>query len=162
MQPAPLVVSDQDPFLRDLVAQVTSIHCADYFTSHIGTMQHEQRAVVSRFQSALLDHLRGAFQGVDWKQEHCPNPATRDSIDIFGKGSVGVIAIELDKNRADQVAKKFVSRMAVLPSTVPVYFLSICYPGTDRMSKAECVKYFGYCKTLALRMSSHYAGLIIQ
>jgi hypothetical protein len=84
------------------------------------------------------------------------------SIDIFGKSSDRLIAIELDKNRADQVAKKFVSRVAALPSTLPVYFLSVCYPGTDRMNKAECVKYFDYCKTLDLRMDSHYAGFIIQ
>jgi hypothetical protein len=83
-------------------------------------------------------------------------------IDIFGKSADRLIAIELDKNRADQVAKKFVSRMAALPSTVPVYFLSVCYPGTVRMNKTECVKYFGYCKTLALRMGSHYAGFLMQ
>ena len=71
------------------------------------------------------------------------------------------MAIELDKNRADQVAKKFVSRMAILPTTT-VYFISLCYPGTEMMNKSECAKYFGYCATLAHRMGSHYAGLIIE
>ncbi len=162
MKPSLHVVSDEDPFLQRLVAHVATIECMDYFSTHLGTAQCEQRSIVSRFQGALVDHLRSAFEAIEWEQEHCPNPATRDSIDIFGITADRLIAIELDKNRADQVAKKFVSRMAALPSTVPVYFLSVCYPGTDRMNKAECVKYFGYCKTLALRMGSHYAGLIIQ
>ena len=162
MKPSPIVVSDQDAFLQSLVACVATVECATYFSNHLGAMQHEQRDIVSRFQAALLEHLRSAFEDVEWKQEHCPSPVTRDSIDIFGKAVGSVIAIELDKNRADQVAKKFVSRMAALPPTLLVYFFSVCYPGTDRMNKAECVKYFGYCKTLALRMGSHYAGFIIQ
>ena len=29
------------------------------------------------------------------------------------------------------------------------------------MNRLECEKYFGYCATLALRMGSHYAGLVI-
>jgi len=96
-----------------------------------------------------------------WSVEHRPSATNRDSIDIFGQSSDFVVAIELDKNRADQVAKKFVSRMALLPATT-VYFISLCYPGTERMNRSECEKYFGYCATLARRMGNHYAGLIID
>ena len=71
------------------------------------------------------------------------------------------MVIELDKNRADQVAKKFVSRMALIPSTT-VYFVSLCYPGTENMNKAECEKYFGYCAALSNRMGCHYAGFNIE
>ena len=105
MSPSPLVVSDQDAFLLHLVEHVRTIECTAYFSTHLGTPQHEQRDVVSRFQSELLDHLRKSFEGIEWKQEHCPNPVSRDSIDIFGTSDDGLIAIELDKNRADQVAK---------------------------------------------------------
>ena len=125
-------------------------------------MQHEQRTLVGRFQSALLTHLALGFSSIDWKQEYCPNSQTRDSIDIFGATTTFTIAIELDKARADQVAKKFVSRMAMLPSAPPVYFLSVCYPGTEHMNPRECTKYFGYCRDLALRMGAHYAGLLVQ
>ena len=93
--------------------------------------------------------------------EHRPSSKNRDSIDIFGEGKGFVVAIELDKNRADQVAKKFVSRMAMLPPT-KIYFISLCYPGTQNMNKPECRKYFSYCSTLALRMGNHYAGFIIN
>lgn len=163
MQPLPSVISDQDPFLQALVKCVSSIECSSYFSHHLGAMQHEQRSIVARFQAALLEHLSAEFKDeFEWMQEHCPSSETKDSIDIFGKACDRWVAIELDKNRADQVAKKFVSRMAALPSTASVYFLSVCYPGTERMNKAECVKYFGYCQELALRMGSHYAGFIIQ
>jgi hypothetical protein len=162
MKPSLHVISGGDLFLQRLVARITTIECTDYFSSHLEAEQREQRNFVSRFQGALVNHLRPMFDDVEWKKEYCPNPATRDSIDIFGKTADRLIAIELDKYRADQVAKKFVSRMAALPSAAPVYFLSVCYPGTERMNKNECVKYFGYCKTLAVRMGTHYAGLIIQ
>jgi hypothetical protein len=96
-----------------------------------------------------------------WASEYQPNNSFRDSIDLFGKGNDFVVAIELDKTRADQVAKKFVSRMAIIPSTV-IYFISLCYPGTDKMNHSETSKYFEYCATLARRMSNYYADLIIQ
>lgn len=92
--------------------------------------------------------------------EYAPSKRLKDSIDIYGESEDFVVAIELDKNRADQVAKKFVSRVALLPDE-KVYFLSICYPGTKRMNLNECVKYFGYCSNLAKRMSGVYAGLVI-
>jgi hypothetical protein len=71
------------------------------------------------------------------------------------------VVIELDKHRADQVAKKFVSRIAILPPTT-IYFISLRYPGTDDMNRPECEKYFSYCEILASKMGHHYAGFIIE
>ena len=165
MTPSPLVVSERDvPFYRPWLSTLAPLSARHTFSDHIGAKQHEQRDIVARFQTALVEHLRWGqdLEGVEWRQEHSPNHATRDSIDIFGTSGDRLIAIELDKNRADQVAKKFVSRMAALPSTKQIYFVSLYYAGTDRMSPAECIKYFGYCKTLACRLGSHYAGFIIK
>jgi len=162
MKPLLHVTSGKDRFLQDLVECVSSVDCSEFFANNIGTLQREQRKIVLGFQTMLINHLRRAFKAVEWKHEYRHNSALRDSIDIFGMDGCRLIAIELDKNRADQVAKKFVSRMAFLPSTESIYFLSLCYPGTARMNKTECVKYFDYCKTLAIRLGSHYAGFIIQ
>jgi len=71
-------------------------------------------------------------------------PSTKEAIDVFGKTDSALVVIELDKNRADQVAKKFVSRSATFKNE-KIYYISLCYPGTDRMNLSECVKYFGYC-----------------
>lgn len=160
MTPALAVVSDSDAFLCSVVASISSIECSNFFSTHIGKSQTDQKLLVAGFQSLAAATLGNAFKEVQWSVEHCPSPKNRDSIDIFGKGAEFVVVVELDKNRADQVAKKFVSRMALLPST-KVYFVSLCYPGTEKMNKAECTKYFGYCSALAIRMGCHYAGFIV-
>jgi hypothetical protein len=159
--PTLAVVSDNDAFLRSLVASIASVECSNFFSAHIGKSQTDQKLLVSGFQAIAAAALSNAIEEVQWSVEHCPSPTNRDSIDIFGRGAGFVVVIELDKNRADQVANKFVSRMALLPST-KVYFVSLCYPGTERMNKAECTKYFGYCSALALRMGCHYAGFIVE
>lgn len=161
LTPALAVVSDDDAFLRSLVASIARMDCSRYFTRHIGQSQTDQKLLVAGFQTFAVAALGNAIKEVHWSAEHCPSPHSRDSIDIFGKGAGFVVVIELDKNRADQVAKKFVSRMALLPFT-KVYFVSLCYPGTEHMNKAECTKYFGYCSAIAVRMGCHYAGFTVE
>ena len=160
MRPTLLRQSDEQPILRSIITSLTSINCSEHFSEHDGRSQPEKRSIVGGFQGIVRFSLERAIPEIEWSEEHRPSRTNRDSIDIFGRGLEFVVAIELDAWRADQVAKKFVSRMALLPATT-VYFISLCYPGTERMNREECEKYFGYCATLALRMGSHYAGLVI-
>ncbi|MDY6920512.1 MAG: hypothetical protein SV765_09910 [Pseudomonadota bacterium] len=150
-----------DVWFDDLVDAIGQFQCENYFSDHIGMRQQEQKAVVNRFQNDLVSKLNECNLGVNWRQEYMPSRGQRDSIDIYADGGDFAVAIELDKNRADQVAKKFVSRFALMPSK-KVYFISLCYPGTDRMNINECVKYFQYCANLAKRMGGVYAGFIVQ
>jgi len=160
MKPELLVSSDDDAVLSSIISCISGIECCKFFSSHLGKSQPQQKQVVTDFQRLIESVLAGVMQDIEWSMEYCPSRQNRDSIDIFGKGNGFVVAIELDKNRADQVAKKFVSRMAILPAT-RIYFISLCYPGTENMNKPECAKYFNYCSTLALRIGNHYAGFII-
>lgn len=161
MKPRLSVSSDDDEFLKSLVACIGCIECSAFFSTHLGKPQSDQKRLVASFQSFAASALKSSIQDVEWSMEYSPSPKNRDSIDIFGRGTGFVVVIELDKSRADQVAKKFVSRLALLPST-KVYFVSLCYPGTERMNLSECEKYFGYCSALALRTSNHYAGFIVE
>ncbi|MCR4302625.1 MAG: hypothetical protein NUV63_00140 [Gallionella sp.] len=160
MKPEILVQSDDDIALRSIISSISSIECSKFFSDHLGKSQPDQRIIVTGFQRFAKSVLAAAMPDIEWSMEHCPSRESRDSIDIFGKGNGFVVAIELDKNRADQVAKKFVSRTAILPPTI-IYFISLCYPGTENMDRSECAKYFSYCSTLSLRMNNHYAGFII-
>jgi len=160
VKPKLLEKSNDDTVLSSIISCISGIECSKFFLDHLSKSQSDQRLLVANFQAFARSKLAGAIQDVEWVEEHCPSQQNRDSIDIFGNGDGFVVVIELDKNRADQVAKKFVSRMALLPSTM-VYFVTLCYPGTERMSKSECKKYFGYCSVLARRMGCHYAGFII-
>src|SRR5438093_2299690 len=132
MRPILLAQSDtDDSFLGVLVASIASIDCMEYFTDHLGHSQSQQKTAVRRFQQTVVDALTTAFPAITWHLEHQPS-AGRDSIDIFGQGTGANVVIELDKSRADQVAKKFLSRSAMF--TEIIYYVSLCYPGTDHMS----------------------------
>ncbi|UCZ56032.1 hypothetical protein LGV61_09895 [Desulfurispirillum indicum] len=152
--------TDQDERLNSILNVITDVDCRDYFSSHLGEPQHVQKAIVANFQKSVFQRLQDSIPSLSWMMEYTPSKSQKDSIDIYGESEAFVVAIELDKNRADQVAKKFVSRIALLPDK-KVYFLSLCYPGTAGMNLNECVKYFGYCANLAKRMSGVYAGLVI-
>lgn len=162
MKPELHVASDaSDPLLGALVACIESISCIEHFTDHLERNQREQASIVQRFQEAAAMRLAADFREMRWSQEHLPNPGSRDAIDIFGASDEGFVVIELDKNRADQVAKKFVSRCAVFRDK-KIYYISLCYPGTRRMNVGECVKYFRYCSDLSKRLGNVYAGFVIR
>lgn len=151
----------EDEYLQRLIKVIEGIDCAYYFSDHLGSGQSEQRGIVNRFQHDLLARLQAHISETKWEAEHIPHVNQRDSIDIYGENEDNVVAIELDKHRADQVAKKFVSRLAILPER-KVYFVSLCYPGTANMNKRECIKYFGYCANLCKRMGNAYVGFTLE
>jgi len=161
MQPCLLVSSSQR--LSGIADHIGRLACGQYFRLHLGLSQGQQKVIVGQFQDALLDHLRSGFGQFQWSKEHAPSHNHDDAIDIFGTDGASIIAIEIDKPRADQVAKKFLSRMALLhPLGKPIYYLAVCYPGTEKMSQPECLKYFSYCQILANELGHEYGGFIIQ
>nr|WP_254318922.1 hypothetical protein [Vibrio cholerae] len=156
-----VISSPDDDVLQRLTSIIEALPCQSYFADHLTKSQVEQRKIVSAFQKELYQELFVEFAGVTWSREFSPCSTSSDAIDIYGDNEDFVVAIELDKHRADQVAKKFVSRMAIMPDK-KIYYVSICYPGTKSMSKPECIKYFGYCSNLALRMQNEYLGFMVE
>ncbi|MCV6612227.1 MAG: hypothetical protein OIF55_15760 [Amphritea sp.] len=153
--------SEQDVWLNRLLSVITSLECSEFFLNHLGKFQTEQKTIVKGFQERLFGLLDSEIPELEWHMEYAPSEHQKDSIDIYGECKDFVVALELDKNRADQVAKKFVSRVALMPSK-KIYFISLCYPGTEKMNLNECLKYFGYCSNLTQRMSGLYAGLVTE
>lgn len=109
----------------------------------------------------VTTRLSKALPNIRWSQEHQQSTTQDDAVDIFGESSDALVVIELDKHRADQLAKKFLSRTAIF-SGKKFYYIALCYPGTKSMSKGEAIKYFGYCANIARRLRNGYAGFIIQ
>jgi len=144
-----------------IISCICNFDCSSFFGSHLGKSQSDQKKIVSNFQTLICDELANNITNISWQLEYSPNTGKRDSIDIFGSNNDIHIVIELDKHRADQVAKKFVSRNALLINK-SVFYISLCYPGTSNMNPSECIKYFGYCKQLSKRMGNEYAGFIIE
>ena len=145
---------------KQIITIIEKFESEDYFSNLIGKSQPEQKTIVAKFQNDLYKKLSSEIVEIKWELEYQPNVDARDAIDIFGIFKDFVVAIELDKHRADQVAKKFISRSALL-SKKTIFFVSLCYPGTVNMQINETKKYFKYCKILSEKINNDYAGFII-
>ena len=145
---------------KQIITIIEEFDSKDYFSNLIGKSQSEQKEIVTKFQNDLYEKLSSEIIEIKWELEYQPENNARDAIDIFGISKNFVVVIELDKHRADQVAKKFISRSALL-SKKTIFFISLCYPGTANMPINETKKYFKYCKILSEKIDNEYAGFII-
>jgi len=118
-------------------------------------------------QNDLVYYLNENYSKFVWETEFKASNLHKDSVDIFGKAdnTEYIHVIELDTHRADQIAKKFVSRMALFEKS-NVCYTAICYPGTKNMPVNEVKKYFDYCSIIAQNLSTKsiksFKGLFIN
>ena len=111
-----------------------------------------KHAWVSEFQKKLQENLSSGKNGYTWETECPPSNSVHDRIDVCGvpkgspKGTPKWI-IEIDATRADQIAKKFVSRLALCGLGESINYVAIMYPDTAN-GKAECEKYLRYCRDI--------------
>ncbi len=135
--------------LRNGLLDFTGSYDAEGFKKSPG--QKEKGVVVKQFTSDILQHLSECTKSFQFDDE-VPAVGARDRFDLLGsipnKAFPGAIVIEVDAHRADQVAKKFVSRSALLKDE-PLVYVAIVYPGTKNMNSIECGKYFKYCSWLS-------------
>ena len=128
--------------------------------------EHED---VSYLQESIKEYLQLKMKAFSWKTEYKPCKSNGDRIDIYGDSDESdyKVVIELDAHRADQVAKKFLSRMALLENENVIY-IALCYPGTKNMSVNETKKYFNYCTTITNLLSKNskvtktFSGIILK
>ncbi|QGS17282.1 MULTISPECIES: hypothetical protein [Capnocytophaga] len=112
-------------------------------------LREEVKELVLELQKSLKSYLETVLKEYKWETEYTPSDNQRDSFDIFGRNEKTdhCIIIELDPHRADSVAKKFVSRMAIMIDK-NITYIAFIYPGTDKMSIPETNKYIVYCQDL--------------
>lgn len=130
----------------------------DYMTNYFNVANNP----VKNLQYKLLDALKGEIRSMAWEAEHRLSKSCNDSADIFGSNDQAQVVIELDTTRADQVAKKMVSRFYYCCGK-PTIYIALLYPGTDNMSVNECKKYFKYGKKLLMEINeeSMFIGVIL-
>lgn len=122
----------------------------------------DKSKIVKEIQNKLCKELNDNNIGhkASWEKEYRDEKKERyDRIDLFSeiKECDLKLIIELDAHRADQVAKKFLSRQALFEGNNLIY-ISLCYPGTKSMSKNECMKYFDYCKIISNALNKNKAN----
>ena len=104
-------------------------------------------------QEPLLNYLESNFGHIDWSMEQLMdlNSEHRDRADIMGLVDDNhVVIVEIDTYRADQVGKKYVSRMALLADKNVIY-ICLCYPNRNANARAgekETNKYWEYMETV--------------
>jgi hypothetical protein len=93
--------------------------------------------------------------------KHYNQVISKDRLDLFIQVSIDdskwVVIVEFDSARADQVAKKFVSRVAQVPNSSLIY-IAFCYSGTKSMNLNEVNKYFVYMESIS--KSLNLAGFV--
>lgn len=139
---------------------LSNLKCANHFDGLLNMTQAEQKKIVDDFKRNLRLYLQTALPTLHWSEEFSPTDVQKDAIDIFGSNDSCNIVIEIDKHRADQVAKKFVSRNAIFADKRIIY-VALCYRGTDNMNVSECIKYFGYCNCISKSLNNLFIGCII-
>lgn len=122
---------------------------------------------VGEFQEKLTGHLNDTIEKYSWTPEMPKSGrAEGDRVDIFGraKGQPDWI-IEIDATRADQVAKKFLSRLALwgLEKKRSLEYVAILYPDTQK-GKTSCEKFirYGYDIIQKINKKSNITGIFID
>ena len=130
----------------------------------------KKKNVSKRLQEVLTDKLAEAFKitypDLKWGIEH-PLNGCGDSADIYAPDLRNYpdlrdsrdweIIIEIDAARADQVAKKIVSRFTHISKSQAcnIVYMVLCYPGTERMPLSDCKKYIDYGEELLKKVHSN-------
>ena len=149
-----------DNWFKKIIDSLNNLDCEHYVKDLITFNQSEQKEKVQDLQHFIVKHLEKNHSNFEWQIEYKVSE-NRDAIDIFGEKGHQILIIELDKWRADQVAKKLISRTAFMIDR-KVGFISLCYAGTERMNKNECLKYFRYGNIVSTELNNYFAGMIIE
>ncbi|MCK0203571.1 hypothetical protein ACT4R9_03470 [Ornithobacterium rhinotracheale] len=114
------------------------------------SFDYKSNQSVKELQEKLYTFLENKLPNYTWEMEYQPLSNRKDRIDIFGNNASEnkSIVIELDPHRADSIAKKFVSRIAIFKD-VDLLYVAFLYPGTKKMSKNEATKYCNDCSDIA-------------
>lgn len=129
----------------------------------------------SVLQNELFEFLQEKLHNYKWDQE--VKLLGRDRADIMGQlnmdsateepgqtDDINKIIVELDNSRADQIAKKYLSRSLAIMKPVDdsntVLYVHVLYCTDAKISPSEAYKYLGYCKELTDNRW-YYIGIII-
>jgi hypothetical protein len=144
-----------------ILNSLQGLDCEKYVFELTNLTQPEQKIKVTELQNFILEILKEKHSDFNWKTEYKVSNKRGDAIDIFGEKGNEILIIELDKWRADQVAKKIISRTALMIDK-KIGFISLCYAGTESMNKSEVIKFFKYGNIIQSKLNNYYAGMIIE
>ena len=131
--------NDTKKFIDQVISTISHLDCKNILKDLIGNTQANQKVIIKNLQKTLQTKLNSSFnfREVKWEIEVKAHSSHKDSFDLFLEYKLDYfsykIIIELDKHRADQIAKKFLSRLSHTIDN-PIIYFAFCYPGTKRMN----------------------------
>ena len=72
--------TSSDVFLESIISVIKSVGCNEYFSSHLGQSQSDQKVIVTRFQNAICGALEANISSTKWELEYYPSKSSRDSL----------------------------------------------------------------------------------
>lgn len=139
-----------DETILSISKALESADCSAIIEKSTSSNQKDKQKYIRAFQSKLASHLK-EYTGYKWETEKSASFDKKVSIDIYGEVNDYRVIIEIDTIRADQIAKKFVSR-AALCIDQPLIYVILLYPGTESMNKEECLSYMSYCNDILTKI----------
>lgn len=109
---------------------------------------------INELQEELYTLLKKEYKNYKWYKEYKFDENRGERFDIYGTFDKHHIIIELDPHRADSIAKKFVSRIAMMKSENLTYVVFL-YKGTEHMNINESNKFLSYCEEI-IEMFNRY------
>ena len=144
------------PTLVNAIANKSTPHISHIFNHihYINRKNKDDHGNIENFQDDLCKALNSQNQtpGYKWYKEYKINSTkivvpqrfigVDDSVDILGHGGDNdpICIIEIDASRADQVAKKILSRTALFGLLHPIIYVSLMYPDTQKGFN-QCIKH---------------------
>ena len=136
---------------------------------HLNRGDDHDHSNIEKFQEEVCKKISDSklFSSSKWETElSSTKRAEKDSIDIFGEDKEAIYIIEIDAARGDQVAKKFLSRIALwgLNSEKPITYIALLYPATQKQGRPECEKFVRYSNDILkiINKESKVIGLYID
>lgn len=136
---------------------------------HLNRGDDHDHSNIEKFQEEVCKKISDSklFSSSKWETElSSTKRAEKDSIDIFGEDKEAIYIIEIDAARGDQVAKKFLSRIALwgLNSEKPITYIALLYPGTQKQGRPECEKFVRYSNDILkiIKEDSKVIGIYID
>lgn len=151
----------------DKTVEIILDGCADY-VYHIDNHLNRNKAInahksVELFQKDLTDYLKQKTN-MPWEVEKGQSKiAVKDSVDVFCDYGDSTWILEIDALRHDQIAAKFLSRIALWgDNKKPVNYVAILYPRSGSDSKNVAIKYLHYMHVVAERFNAKVSGIIFE
>ena len=148
----------KDPSPKENIIGEAVFENRQYIIDHLNRQIKNDHSNIENFQKGVCKKISESklFSSSKWEIElSSKHRKEKDSIDIFGDDKEAIYIIEIDAARGDQVAKKFLSRIALwgLNPDKPITYIALLYPSTQKQGKPECEKFVRFSNDILKKIN---------